>query len=342
MNINQDNYEQYFLDHAEGNLSAQMERELADFLEANPDLKPVLNDFDPSPLPIEQINNDSLKKRLKKNILATTHIDQDNVDEWMIRDVEGQLDESEEIELKEFLSLNPAYNFDYKIFSMTRLVPDPAISFPRKDELKKKVVLLPASRLAWLLPAAAAVILIFFGIRYLNKPEVNSLLPLDTPGIQAVVEIPEWHPLDVGTPSHETPSHETPSHELANSFRIKPFAVSSIVSLNPSESSQIKMVACNISSIRTAEKKNKSLISKVFGNMVAQARDGLRKSANLKKIEKTDLNIWSIAKAGINGYNSISDRDLELYVRRDAEGKIKSYALLEEDHLILSKDLKKN
>ena len=39
MKITQDNYEQYFLDHAEGTLSPEMEKELSDFLEANPDLK---------------------------------------------------------------------------------------------------------------------------------------------------------------------------------------------------------------------------------------------------------------------------------------------------------------
>ena len=76
--------------------------------------------------------------------------------------------------------------------------------------------------------------------------------------------------------------------------------------------------------------------------MVAQAREGLSRSTNLEKGRKTDFNIWSIAKAGINGYNSISDRELELYVRKDEDGKVKSYALVDQERLILSKELNKN
>ena len=48
-----------------------------------------------------------------------------------------------------------------------------------------------------------------------------------------------------------------------------------------------------------------------------------------------------MAKAGIEGYNSISDRELELLVRKDDEGKVKAYALIDEDRLILSKELNK-
>jgi len=60
MRITQDNYEQYFLDHAEGNLSPEMERELADFLDANPDLKPILDEYDPSPLQTRELRNELL------------------------------------------------------------------------------------------------------------------------------------------------------------------------------------------------------------------------------------------------------------------------------------------
>ena len=94
--------------------------------------------------------------------------------------------------------------------------------------------------------------------------------------------------------------------------------------------------------ILTAEKKDRSLIAKVFNNMVAQAREGLSRSTNPGKARKTDFNIWSIAKAGVSGYNSISDRELELYVRKDEDGKVKSYALVDQERLILAKELNKN
>ena len=76
--------------------------------------------------------------------------------------------------------------------------------------------------------------------------------------------------------------------------------------------------------------------------MVAQARESLDNRPKLDKIGKTDFSLWSIAKAGINGFNSISDRELELYVRKDEAGNVKSYALVDQERLILSKELNKN
>lgn len=350
MKINQDNYEQYFLDHAEGNLSPEMERELADFLEANPDLKPVLNDFDPLPLQTVKIRNEILKSRLKKNLHPTDHINEANIDEWMIREIEGQLDEANEKELKEFLSLNPAYNFDYKLFGLTKLVPDLAIGFPRKNTLKKKGLLIPVSRLAWILSATAATIILLIGIRYFQKPETDSVLPVissevhanavvtepDSPGTET--KVTEAVKQEIGTPSPEF----TAGIPRSASFRIQQIENQFLTLQNAAEMIEVTLVPYDVTPLIIIDHKDKPLIAKVFGNMIAQARDGFRKNTSLEKIEKPDFNIWSIAKAGINGYNSVSDRDLELYVRRDAEGKIKSYALLEQDHLILSKDLKKN
>jgi hypothetical protein len=75
--------------------------------------------------------------------------------------------------------------------------------------------------------------------------------------------------------------------------------------------------------------------------MIAQAREGIGSRANLDKISKTDFSFWSVAKAGVNGYNNLSDRELELYVRKDEDGKVKSYALVDQERLILSKELNK-
>jgi hypothetical protein len=86
------------------------------------------------------------------------------------------------------------------------------------------------------------------------------------------------------------------------------------------------------------EKKESSMISKVFGNIVLKTRNAVRDNSNLNKIRETDLNFWTIAEAGVKGFNTISDRDLELLVRRDEQGKIKSYALLEEDRLLITRN----
>ena len=76
--------------------------------------------------------------------------------------------------------------------------------------------------------------------------------------------------------------------------------------------------------------------------MIGQIKGGISNQAKLDNIDKSDFSLWTLAKAGISGYNSISDRELELYVHRDEEGKVTSYALIEQDRLLMEKNLDKN
>jgi hypothetical protein len=340
MKINQDNYEQYFLDHAEGNLSPEMERELADFLEANPDLRTVLAEYDPSPLQTVEIRNEILKRRLKKKLHPTGHIGENNIDEWLIREVEGLLNETEKNELEEFLSLNTAYIYDQEKFRQTKLIPDPAVTFNNKEHLKKKSPVLPIARLAWMIPAAAAVLLIYFGIRFFQQPaevEINPAIE-----VVAVNETPSQI-TETPSQSNETPSQPTVTHSRYSSFRLAPsiarnVAISEINISIP----EMDMVAYSVNPIQTIETKEKPLIAKVFGNMVAKAKDGFSRNSGLEEIDLPDFSFWAMAKAGVEGYNSLSDRELELLVRKDEEGKVKSYALIDNDRLLMSKELNKD
>jgi hypothetical protein len=346
MNITRDNYEQYFLDHAEGNLSREMEKELTDFLEANPDLKAVLEDFDPSPLQTVEIRNEIPKAGLKKHLHLTDHISEENADDWMIRDLEGLLDVADKNELKEFLSLNPPYRFDYKIFGYTKLSPDLSVSYRRKKELKKKVSYFPVRRLVWLLPAAAAMILLFIGIRFFMKPAIQPSHTM-TPPIAGLPKLSSYGIAAASTASPEVqnraPSRVHPAEITRNNTSsIKPISAKSVILLHPTETSSLIQADQRFTPILTIEKKDPSLLAKVFNNMIAQTRESISNRTNLDKARKTDFNIWSIAQAGVNGYNSISDRELELFVHKNEDGKVKSYALVDQKRLILEKELDKN
>jgi hypothetical protein len=355
MKINQDNYEQYFLDHAEGSLSPEMERELEDFLQSNPDLKAVLEDYDANPLPSPEIHNEELKKRLKRDIIPTQHINGHNAEEWMISQVEGLLNDNEEAELAEFITLNPAYAYDREKFSQTRLSADLSITYSRKEQLKKKAPVLPIIRLAWLIPAAAAVILLFFGIRYLLKPDDVIIYPAPGPVADVVKQsgpankIPEAKTkvnrtvarVEIQSPA--ATSKENPSQiNREASFRLEPTNVVAIEIALVDNLENINLFVFNVPPIQPEEQKKKSLFSKVVGNMVAQAKEGLSRQAKFENFDKSDFSLWTLARAGVNGYNSISDREIELYVHRDEEGKVTSYALIEEDRLLMEKNLEKN
>jgi len=83
--ITRKNYEAYLLDYVEGNLSPELIAELMLFLEQNPDLKEVLEDFEIHKLePVEDLGFD--KTRLKKE---TGIITSDNYEDFIIAEVES-------------------------------------------------------------------------------------------------------------------------------------------------------------------------------------------------------------------------------------------------------------
>jgi hypothetical protein len=76
--------------------------------------------------------------------------------------------------------------------------------------------------------------------------------------------------------------------------------------------------------------------------MVARAKDGFNGQLERSNIDKTDFSLWNLAKVGVDGYNTVTDRELELFVHRDGNGKVTSYALIEQDRLVVEKSLGKN
>jgi len=355
MKITRDNYEQYFLDHAEGRLSSAMESELADFLEANPDLRYVLDSYDASPLPPDDLTNENLRRRLKKRVTPTKHIGETNIDEWLVRDLEGLLAADEEAELESFISNNPAFEYDRKLFGMTIQNPDHSIKYTGKGKLKKRGVVLSMTRIGWIATAAAAVLLLMTVSRFWPEPLPEELVPDETPSALAETpsRIKETPSQIKETPSAlpETPSQikETPSHRARMESRIiemesqflTPLLTRNIaIDQNPvllQASLDYHPLPENI----MPETEEKGLLASVVSNLFGKARDAFRENPTLERLSETDLNLWAIAQAGVNGYNRISDRDLALYVHKDQDGNVLSYALVEQDKLLLSKHLDK-
>lgn len=129
MNINKNNYEAYFLDYHEGNLSPQEVTDLFLFLEGHPELKKELEEF-------ENITLDDFhpavfenKESLKKNITP------DNREDYFIRAIENNLDANEWMLLQTFLTENPEFLKEFNLFKKTKLQADPSISFENKQEL---------------------------------------------------------------------------------------------------------------------------------------------------------------------------------------------------------------
>jgi len=74
MKINRDNYEAYFLDYYEGQLSPDMIEEVMLFVKQNPELKNIFDEFEAISLVADQDIVFDNKSSLKKNQVCIRHI----------------------------------------------------------------------------------------------------------------------------------------------------------------------------------------------------------------------------------------------------------------------------
>lgn len=161
--INKDNYEAFFLDFIEGNLSDDQTSILFSFLDKNPDLKAELDAFEAIELDHESLSpNESLKASLRRE--ETTALLE--TDYLMIAQVENTITSEEKAKLAVLAKQHPEILDDLAIYHKTRIPKEPAIVFSNKTSLTKKERILP---IWWQSAAAAAVLMLLF----FNWPSVE-------------------------------------------------------------------------------------------------------------------------------------------------------------------------
>ena len=149
--ITHDTYEQYYLDYLEGNLNDSLRNDFEEFLSQNPDLR-VENEI--TVLPPDQIQYNPKQKALLKSLSSNESINAENVEMFMIADLEGELSYEKKRELIDFISRNKKYQKDQELFAKTVLAVPEHLGYLNKKNLKKSVI-----RPIWLAIPAAAVLL---------------------------------------------------------------------------------------------------------------------------------------------------------------------------------------
>jgi hypothetical protein len=141
MKISRDNYEAYFLDYHEGNLSPEMMGEVLVFVGQNPDLKEEFEEFENVSLVPDDLHLYTEKDFLKKNPgIFTGPITLANIEEYLVAETEGLLSADILAELDEFIVSNPQFEKDRRIYSHTRLVAESQIVYRQKNILKRTVL----------------------------------------------------------------------------------------------------------------------------------------------------------------------------------------------------------
>lgn len=131
MNINKHNYEAFFLDYHEGNLTPQQVADLLLFIDQHPELKEEFESFEN--VTIEDYSSIVFesKSELKKEITV------ENKDEYFIRSVENTLTSADSKLLKDYIKQHPQYLQEFELFQKTKLSHDNAIIFENKEVLKQ-------------------------------------------------------------------------------------------------------------------------------------------------------------------------------------------------------------
>lgn len=101
-------------------------------------------------------------------------ITKDNYENFLIDRIEGALSPSDEAELDAFLEKEPALKEELSLLEMTRLVPDLDVVFEGKESLKKNEGrVIPLMAMSRWLAVAAAVTVVFIGVRFLGTNNEN-------------------------------------------------------------------------------------------------------------------------------------------------------------------------
>ena len=171
--IDLNNYEAYFLDYMEGNLSAEEKFDLFAFLELHPELKEEFEaDFADLALIPEEITFDA-KASLKvtEDALIITPA---TVDKLMIAAVEGQLSTEQESKLQTYIN-EKGLAKQYAYYQATQLKPDTSIQFEDKASLKQKtgvvISMTWVTRVAGI--AAAGAILVMVALNWGNDASTS-------------------------------------------------------------------------------------------------------------------------------------------------------------------------
>jgi hypothetical protein len=149
MNINQNNYEAWFLDYYEKQLSAEMVAELFLFLEQHPLLKEEFDAFaeisTSTPL-IEEANLFN-KQSLKKYDEAC----EENIQEWLTAELEGDLTSPQLQSLEKFLLSHPSYLKDRAILAKTKINKSAEENFDQKSNVKEFAAITTDNIQNWLI-----------------------------------------------------------------------------------------------------------------------------------------------------------------------------------------------
>ncbi|MCD6556310.1 MAG: hypothetical protein J7K64_03870 [Bacteroidales bacterium] len=158
--INRHNYEAFFLDFLDGNLSESEMKEFSRFLQKNPSLKEELESFEEVTLEPSDIKFENKQELIKKT--QAQHFEITEFEYLCVADIEKDNNNEELKQLKKELSVSEN-KAAYTVFNAVKLQANENIVFSNKSKLLKKYVFVNFRTVISV--ASAAAILLFFVLK---------------------------------------------------------------------------------------------------------------------------------------------------------------------------------
>jgi len=167
------NYEQWFIDFIDGNLSDANILILQFFLEKNPLLKVEFEEMKSFVLPLDNIifeQKSELKKRDDNFV-----VNDSNFDEIAFSYIEGNINSFDKICFQKQLEENVYFSNEFEFWKKTIIKSELSIEYPNKNSLKKRSGILFFKNYKTVYSSVAAILLLFFGLYVVYNTESSNL-----------------------------------------------------------------------------------------------------------------------------------------------------------------------
>lgn len=213
MNIDRNNYEEFFILYLDNELNNADRSAVEAFAMANPDLQEELDMLMQTKLsPDADITFDHKEELLKFE--QGSAIQKGNYEEWLLSYIDNELTPAQRITVEAFVAANPAIARDLSLLQQTKLQPE-AIVFPNKESLYRTEQKTRVVSIRWWRIAVAAVLLIglstgMYQMMESRKALDGGIAKRDTVGRKDRTTTPETsHTLAVHDPATETKQDNT-------------------------------------------------------------------------------------------------------------------------------------
>ena len=314
--LTRNNYEIWFLDYLDDQLSNDQLDTFLDFLELNPDLKEELRGVSEISLKAgdETVDIREILLKTPDDIPGISAIDQ-----LCIARMENDLTPEEAEKFDARLTEDARLEKNYTAFRLTRLDPADKVIYPfKKDLIKKTRTLTP-----WIITAVSAAAILVFALLVWPTEEESAagsqqLAATSMPAKEVV--IPAQAKPEAGTPSLTTESAKSTSTREAMPMNRLTHRTSIIGPKIPEPQSTKLLYASNYQPVIKIPAASENILTLPQYALQLFREKILGEDRQL--VRKTRFSMWEVAGAGVNGINSLAGTKMKLDREYDTDGTI--------------------